>query len=97
MEQGTKQTQTTVTQANKVGETLYSIVSSVDSITIMSQQIATATQQQTEVASKLDKSICNIKKQATKALEHADSIATSSDGLAESAIQLDTLVAGFKV
>ncbi|MBT3203187.1 MAG: methyl-accepting chemotaxis protein [Gammaproteobacteria bacterium] len=97
MEQGTKQTQTTVTQANKVGETLNSIVSSVDSITAMSQQIATATQQQTEVANKLDESICNIKNQATKALEHAGSIATSSDSLAESAVQLDTLVAGFKV
>ncbi len=63
----------------------------------MSQQIATATQQQNEVASKLDVSISNIKDQATNTLQHACKISTSSDELAESAIQLDQLEARFKV
>lgn len=97
MDRGIEHTHATVDQAEEVGVTLNSIASAIDTINVMSQQIATATEQQIVVAGDLDRNVVRITEQAEQTLENAGSISQSSDGLVASTTQLDQLVARFKV
>ncbi len=87
----------TVEQAKEAGVSLGSITQSVDTITDMATQIATATHQQSAVADEISRNAEGIAGTAQKSLKSSEQVATASDGLNHLSVQLKELVAQFKI
>ncbi len=87
----------TVEQAKEAGVSLGSITQSVDTITDMATQIATATHQQSAVAEEISRNAEGITGTAQKSLESSERVAAASGDLNRLSIQLKELVAQFKI
>ncbi len=77
-----EQTSESVDQARRAGETLDAIVASVDTITRMTIQIATASQEQSAVAEEINRNITNINALADQTAHDAESTAKATGGIA---------------
>ncbi len=87
----------TVEQAKEAGVSLGSITQSVDTITDMATQIATATHQQSAVAEEISRNAEGITGTAQKSLESSERVTAASGDLNRLSIQLKELVAQFKI
>lgn len=97
MEDGNEQTEKTVSQAAEAGTTLESITAAVNHITQMNEQIASAAEEQSSVAEEINRNVVNVRDIAEKTVDNANSTAESSESLKNVALQLQSLVAEFKV
>jgi len=86
-----------VTQAATAVSSLETITNSVSLINDMNSQIATATEQQSEVAEEINKNILNISDIVDRTADGASQTSLASEELASLAIQLQQLVNQFKV
>jgi methyl-accepting chemotaxis protein len=97
MEAGRNQAEAGVTQAAEAEQALGQITESVDRITRMNTQIATAAQQQSAVAEEINRNITNISEVADQTTTGAEQIATAGQELAQLAERLRTSMATFQV
>lgn len=97
MEQCREQGNESVSQAEKAGELLSMITQDVQTIMEMSTHIATAIDEQNQVASEVNKNVVKIRDIAQGASEHARSNAQSSEEVAEQARVLHEAVAKYQV
>ena len=86
----------TVNQASAASETLTKIVTSVMTITDMSNQIATAAEQQSAVAEEIDRNITNISSGAVAANEAVEAAADSADDISMEVEQMYKMMSDFK-
>lgn len=94
--QGQEMTRTNVENASTAGEALNAITRSVDTITAMNIQIASASQQQKTVAEDINQNIVYINEVANDNAGASDRLATSSSDLARLTNDLRGLVSQFK-
>jgi methyl-accepting chemotaxis protein len=94
---GRNQAEAGVTQAAEAEQALGQITESVDRITRMNTQIATAAQQQSAVAEEINRNITNISEVADQTTTGAEQIATAGQELAQLAERLRTSMATFQV
>jgi methyl-accepting chemotaxis protein len=97
MQGGTEQAQASVQQAGDAGSALEAIASAVNNISNMNTQIASAANQQGQVANEINQNIVNITQVADQSAEGTSELAKSSVALAELASDLQTMVAQFKI
>lgn len=97
MDEGTRQTEKTVTHATEAGTTLDSITAAVDHITSMNEQIASAAEEQSSVAEEINRNVVNVRDIAGQTANNANKTAENSSSLKDVASQLQVLVAEFKV
>jgi len=88
MERGRHQTDLSVAQAEKAGQSLESIAKAVGTITDMNTQIASATEEQSDVAGEIDQNLENIKRVSDLTASATSIITTTSDELQTLANQL---------
>ncbi|MEQ3512522.1 methyl-accepting chemotaxis protein [Pseudoalteromonas sp. BZB3] len=96
MQQCRSQGSESVSQAEKAGELLSSITADVQTIMEMSTHIATAIDEQNQVASEVNKNVVRIRDIAQVASEHAQSNAQSSEEVSEQAKVLHEAVAKYR-
>jgi len=96
MEQSRTQAQATVERTGEAGAVLDRIVQSVATITDMSNQIATAAEEQSHVAEEMDRSITNIAGVAEQTTRVAAETMTSTEDIHEHMDKLRALVARFR-
>lgn len=89
-------TATTVEQSQKVALALSKIVDSVDSIVNMSQQIASAAEEQSAVAKTIESNVNQIVTLGEETEDNANTALSSSTELAENTSSLSTLIGAFK-
>jgi methyl-accepting chemotaxis protein len=97
MHEGTKQVEEGVQLASEAGESLQQIVSSVDRVTDMVRQIATAAEEQSATTEEISTNITSI---ATVTQENTDGVkqvSAASDDLAKIADELKDIVSRFKL
>jgi methyl-accepting chemotaxis protein len=87
----------TVEQAGHAGDSLEAITRSVATIRDMNTQIATASEQQSAVASELNRSITNIHQVSEESEQQSSSMLTACNDLAQMGEQLQTVVGRFKI
>lgn len=87
----------TVDQARLAGESLDSIMQAVSVIADMNTQIATAAEEQSSVASEIERSVHNIHQISEQTAVGANQTSSASAGLAQLSSELQQLVATFKV
>jgi len=97
MQQSKQRAQYTVELAAKAGEALDHITTSVDRITEMNFQIASASEEQSAVADEINRNVIAINTAQEKASEKANTTATHSQQLAALAGELEGVVTHFKV
>lgn len=97
MDEGTQQTEKTIDQAAKAGEVLELITSAVDHVTIMNEQIASAAEEQSNVADEINRNVLNVKDVAEHTVKNANNMAGNSTSLHNIAVQLQKLISEFKV
>ncbi|CAH9058548.1 hypothetical protein PSECIP111951_01894 [Pseudoalteromonas holothuriae] len=97
MQQCRNQGGESVAQAEKAGELLSMITEDVQNIMDMSTHIATAIDEQSQVASEVNKNVVRIRDIAQVASEHAQANAQSSEEVSEQAKVLKDAVAKYKV
>jgi methyl-accepting chemotaxis protein len=97
MQQCRNQGGESVSQAEKAGELLGMITEDVQTIMDMSTHIATAIDEQNQVASEVNKNVVRIRDIAQIASQHANANAQSSEEVAEQAKVLRDAVAKYKV
>lgn len=97
MDEGAQQTEKTVESAAQAGNTLEAITAAVEHITMMNEQIASAAEEQSSVAEEINRNVVNVRDVAEQTAENANQTATSSETLKSVALQLQGLVAEFKV
>jgi len=97
MEEGRSEAQATVAQASQTREILDSIIGSISTISGMNQQIATAAEEQSSVASEIDRNINNISSLGEQTAESADQTSLSGEELTRLAAQLQQMVSSFRV
>ncbi|WP_462150598.1 methyl-accepting chemotaxis protein [Pseudoalteromonas xiamenensis] len=97
MEQCRSQGNESVSQAEKAGQLLESITSDVQTIMDMSTHIATAIDEQNQVASEVNKNVVRIRDIAQVASDHAFANAQSTEEVAEQASVLHQAVAKYRV
>lgn len=97
MEQGRSQAKVSVENAARAGESLHAITESVTTISDMNTQIASAAEEQSAVAEEIDRNITNISQLGDQTADGARQTETSSQEMAQLAVQLQTLVGQFKV
>ncbi|VAW74300.1 Methyl-accepting chemotaxis sensor/transducer protein [hydrothermal vent metagenome] len=97
MEQGRNQARVSVDNAARAGESLRAITGSVTTISDMNTQIASAAEEQSAVAEEIDRNITNIRQLGDQTASGATQTASSSQEMAQLAVQLQTLVGQFKV
>ncbi len=97
MEDGQRQTQSTVELAGKAGEALTTITQAVSRIAEMNTQIATAAEQQSAVAEDINQNVVSINTLSVQAAEGAEHVAGSSQELERLAQDMQHLVTSFKV
>ncbi|GAB4303755.1 MAG: nitrate chemoreceptor McpN [Thiohalomonadaceae bacterium] len=96
MEQSRAQAQATVSATSEAGAVLDRIVQSVATITDMSNQIATAAEEQSHVAEEMDRSITNIAGVAEQTTRTAADTVSSTEEIHEHMDKLRALVARFR-
>jgi methyl-accepting chemotaxis protein len=96
MEQGKTQAGNSVEQAQKAGDSLNAINSSVSQISQMNLQIATAAEQQSAVAAEISRHFSHITRSADLVEEQASAITVSSQQLEDLAVSLEQKVKKFK-
>lgn len=97
MEQGRKQAESSVQQADQAGRALEAITQAVATINDMNAQIASAAEEQSAVAAEVDRNIINISSVADQTAQGAQQTAAASEQLARLATELQSRVAKFKV
>jgi len=97
MEQGQRKAQGSVENAVKAGESLKLITNAVTTIRDMNTQIASAAEEQTTVAQEIDRNITNISQLSIQTSDGTRQTASSSEQMAQLAVQLQNLVGQFKV
>lgn len=97
MGESTVQAQRISSQASAAGQALLEIVSSVDTIAQMSTQIATAAEEQTQVAGEMDRNILVISEAAAGTSEVVGEIRRVTSAINEQVKQLEELAAGLQV
>ncbi len=97
MEQSNLQARDSVTCIGRVSESLATIADSVGRIHGMSEEISTATEEQSAVASEMNENIVNISDISAQTSMSAQITTTTSNELSELANNLVTLVGTFKV
>ena len=97
MHSGRTQAEASVKQAAEAGEALAVITSAVSDISDMNTQIASAATQQGSVAEEINVNITNISQVADQSARGTEDIANSSVDLARLAVELQSMVAQFKI
>jgi len=92
-----EQTQDLVGQAARAGESLQTITQAVDNITDMNLQIASATEEQSNVAQGIDASIVTIRDISVETARSAEQASNSSEKMVTLAGKVQSLVNQFKV
>lgn len=91
-----EQTNLSVEQAKKAGESLQTIRNSVSQINDMNEQIAQAAQDQTNILQDVNTNFAQITSMAEKALSASHDMSELSAGLSEQAKSLDDITSSFK-
>lgn len=97
MHEGQSQAEVSVQQAKSAGESLQAINYSVNKISDMNTQIATAAEQQAVVASEISQNFNQITQSATKAEQEAAKITSASNQLESLARNLEQNVSQFRI
>ena len=97
MSQSKEQVDKTVEQAQKAGDALSAITSSVSAINDMNTQIATASEEQASVTEGVTENVNNINNVASQTSDGAEQISQATTNLVNISNQLDELVSQFKV
>lgn len=97
MNRSSEEAQSVVEQATKAGDSLSTISLAVDRINDMSNQIASATEQQTVTAEEINRNVTQIAEMSNETSSGAQQTASASDDLAQLGTKLNGLVAQFKV
>lgn len=97
MDQSQKQTQTTVEQVALAGTSFETIAAAISSISDMTIQISSATEEQSSVAQEISRSMNSINQSSEITADNADKTSKSSEDLANLSQQLQSLVAQFKI
>ena len=97
MHTGRSQAEASVKQAGEAGDALAVITSAVGDISDMNTQIASAATQQGSVAEEINVNITNISQVADQSARGTEDIANSSVDLARLAVELQSMVAQFKI
>ena len=97
MEQGNVKTNESVQLADEAGAALEAIASAVMRINDMNAQIASAAEEQSSVATEIDRNVINIRDIAAETVEGAEQTAASAQTMNQVAGQLMSLVREFKV
>jgi methyl-accepting chemotaxis protein len=97
MQSNQNQMRISVEQAEQAGTAFNSIAQAIGTISMMNEQIASASEQQTSVAENINRNEVRISDAARQAVKAADNIAHSSETLAHLAENLETLLGKFKV
>ena len=87
----------TVVESNKVGDALNHIVSAVNEIMDMNQQIATAAEEQSNVANEIDRNIVSINTSGEQTSKGAAATVDASLEMSQLTGKLDSIVGAFKV
>ncbi len=96
MERSRKWADESVTAANRAGGELAMIVQQMQQIRDMTDQVATATEEQSAVAEEMNRNLVNIVNVSEETAAGSDQVASSSEELSQLAIQLQQNVARFK-
>jgi methyl-accepting chemotaxis protein len=97
MQSNQNQMRISVEQAEQAGIAFNSIAQAIGTISMMNEQIASASEKQTSVAENINRNEVRITDAARQAVKAADNIAHSSETLAHLAENLETLLGKFKV
>ena len=97
MQQGQARSQSGVEKTEKVVETLRDITQSIGLVHEQSTHIALATEQQTEVAQDINKSLVAITGLSDRTSEHAQELAVEATQLSAVSSDLKELVGQFKI
>ncbi len=97
MDQGLKTVAESVTQAGQTGETLESITVTVNGISEVNTQIASAIEQQSIVAEDINKNVITVDQLAQRGDQAASNIAQSNEQLSQLAKSLSRLVSRFRL
>jgi len=97
MHEGTKQVEEGVQLASEAGESLQQIVSSVDRVTDMVRQIATAAEEQSATTEEISTNITSIATVTTENADGVKQVSAASDDLAKIAEELKDIVSRFKL
>ncbi len=97
MEKGHHAAQAGVEQAAEAGASLEKITTAVATISDMNTQIASAAEEQSAVAEEINRNVVNINSMAEEVTHGAAQTSTSSESLAQLALQLQNLVRQFKI
>ena len=97
MNSNTELAHETVDLANSAGAALVEITRSIETINSMNEQIATAAEEQSQVAEEINRNIVNINDVAQTTAEDSNKTAQSSDELIGLAVELKELTSRFKV
>ncbi len=97
MESSTQQAQESANHATEVDTALQSIVTSVDAISQMNTQIATAAEEQSQVAHEMDRNITNISAAANETAQVATDVRSGTDTINHQVQELHDMVAKLKV
>ncbi|KJZ15601.1 hypothetical protein TW85_01440 [Marinomonas sp. S3726] len=89
-------TQSSVTETNEVTTALSSIIDAVEKITLMNQDIETASKHQKQVSDVVSKDVMQIAQTAKESTMSSMSIAETSNNLAELAVDLQSIATQFK-
>ncbi len=97
MDEGEKQAQKSVDQANSASASLEAITAAVAAINNMNTQIATASEEQSAVTEEMNRSVIRISEEAEKTLENTRETAAAANQVQGLSSQLQTLVSKFRV
>jgi len=96
MDENSENTKETMDKVNNAAKSLNTIVTSINEISDMNIQIASAAEQQSAAASEIDQSIVRIASLADESFKSGNQVAESSVSLASLGEQLDSLIDTFK-
>ena len=96
MEKTQEQSNKTATQAGVAGDALSEIVSSIDVITDMNHQIASAAEQQSKALDEINRNVNNISDLASESIAHNQSTSNASHQLQQVGLELNQLMGQFK-
>ncbi len=92
-----EQARTTVTQTTQVRTSLETITASVTEINDMSNQVATATEEQASVSEEINRNVTHIEELSTTIVNRISELSHSSDSLTQQANTLNGMVHHFKI
>jgi methyl-accepting chemotaxis protein len=97
MEQGRAQASSSVDQAERAGESLTLITNAVSVIRDMTQQIASASEEQNAVTEEINKSIVSISQVAHQTSDDSTQISRGSKELAQLSGKMEKLISQFRL